>query len=64
MRRDIEYVYCLTLKAPEKWQLYGLYVCFCGAYCNFGMLWVNLTLMTETETRGGGGNKPEVQITK
>ena len=33
--------HALTLKVPEKLQLYGLYVYYVVHICNFGMLRVN-----------------------
>ena len=35
---------CITLKVPEKLQLYGLYVYYVVHICDFGMLRVNTTI--------------------
>ena len=40
----------LTLKLPEKLQLYGLYVYYVVHICDFGMLRVNLSWMDGQKT--------------
>ena len=50
----------LTLKLPEKLQLYGLYVYYVVHICDFGRLRVNIK-MQKALTVGGGTPPPLAQ---